>query len=612
VTNLLQSALSQEEVAAFLVPKRPILPPVGSERWQQVAANPAIQEWMTPLRELAKREMTEPMPVLDDDLYREFFATGKRMPFETAYFERRRRFARAAICALLDGVETWIDSLCDKFHEILAEESWALPAHVNSPSGKDPMHLDLFACETANMMGEVLSLFSEELSEESTSAIKTRLRKQLFENYIYRHQDLFWTKSTGTWNAVCHQGLLGAAFAAEDDPQLVARLLLIAKRYLPVFLSGFGKDGACSEGPGHWQYGFGWFCFLNEQLETRSNGQLSLIEGDEHVREISKYGPRVTLANFHFVNFSDNPRSGALNPALLNYLGRRLDDETLRAHGYRNYQRLQQTGLNLQGQRTDLLYLTRLFLNAPTGHSDERALEAEDFYFKDLGVLVVHGRDRRGNWWDIAAKAGNNAEHHNHNDCGSYLINVNGVPAVTEIGAAEYTKDFFSERRYEYLAARTLGHSLPIINGHEQAAGLQFAARVLNMDLTADHAEFSMDLTHCYPKAAGCNELTRSLYFDKKQGSFRVKESYDLAVQESLETAIVTENETVVVSEREARIVTPQFTLLIKSFDETLIVGVQVQEYRDHGGIPRKLNRLILKPAQIAGQRFVGYEFEIA
>ena len=42
-----------------------------------------------------------------------------------------------------------------------------------------------------------------------------------------------------------------------------------------------------------------------------------------------------------------------------------LNHERLRAHGYRGYQRLEQTGLNLQGQRCDLLYLSRLFLHCP-------------------------------------------------------------------------------------------------------------------------------------------------------------------------------------------------------------------------------------------------------
>ncbi len=609
--NVLAENLTQDEAAQSFIPKRAMMPPLGSERWKSAAESAMVQSWMEPIRALATKEIGESLPALTDELYREFFTSGNRLPFEDAYFERRRRFARAAMCALIDGGRNWLDSMRDKLAQISEEVSWALPAHVNSPSGKDPMHLDLFACETGNMMGETLDLFGAELPAELVGAIKTRLRKQLFENYIYRHQDLFWTRSGGNWNAVCHQGLLGAAFAAEDDPQMIARLLLIARRYLNVFLEAFGEDGGCAEGPGYWQYGFGWFSFLNEQLETRTDGALSFFAGDERVREIAKYAPRVTLANHHFVNFGDSPRNGALNPALLTYLGRRFDDSLLGAHGYRNYTRLGHTGLNMRGQRTDLLYLTRLFLNVPADHSAERAIEPEDFYFKNLGIVVAHALDARGNRWDFAAKAGNNAEKNNHNDCGNYLLNINGIPLVIEIGAPEYTKDFFSENRYNYLAARTLGHSLPIVNGHEQAAGLQYAAGILNAELAADHVEISIDLTNCYPAEAGAIDLTRSFYLDKRQGRLRVKEFYELAVHESFETSIISEEE-IILTERSARIKARGFALLVKPFDETVFAGVQVQEYRDHTGAPRKINRLILKPARLSEQRFVGYELEPA
>ncbi len=610
MTSLLESNLTQEDIARALTPKRPILQPIGSPRWKQAAQNPLVQKWIEPLRALAGNEIAEPMPALSDELYRDFFATGKRLPFENAYFERRRRFARAAICALIDGDKKWTDSALRKLEEILSESSWALPAHVNSPSGKDPMHLDLFACETANLLGEAIELFGEQMPAELLTEIKVRLRKRIFENYIYKHQDFFWTKSSNNWNAVCHQGLLGAALAAEDDVQLVAKLLLISKRYLPVFLDGFGEDGGCSEGPGYWQYGFGAFSFLNEQLETRTGKGLSLFDNNEHIREIANYGPRVTLANFHFVNFGDSPRDGALNPALLEYLGRRFQSDLLRAHAYRNFQRIEQTGINLHGQRTDLFYLLRLFLNAPTEHSAERSLEPEDFYFKNLEILIAHGRDQRGNLWEFAAKAGNNAEHHNHNDCGSYMLNINGAPVILEIGAPEYTKGYFGENRYDYLAARTLGHSLPIVNGHEQAAGLQYAAKVLSAEMVPDHVEFSVDLTNCYPAATGCNDLVRSFYFDKRKGCLRVKEFYELANPESFETSIITEDQ-ILVGENDARIVTATCVLVVKPFDETIFAGVQAQEYRDQTGAPRKINRLILKPARLADQRFVGYVIDI-
>jgi len=51
--------------------------------------------------------------------------------------------------------------------------------------------------------------------------------------------------------------------------------------------------------------------------------------------------------------------------------------------------------------------------------------------------------------------------------------------------------------------------------------------------------------------------------------------------------------------------------VLVRPFDETLIIGVETHEYRDHGGTSRKIYRIILRPAKLTEQRFVGYELEL-
>lgn len=411
MTNLLKSNLGETDIRAILdaTPRAALLPELGDPAWREVADRPLVRKWLESIKQLAVKEVSKSTPELTDELYREFYVNGARLPFETAYFERRRRLARAAICALLDesGARAqWIESLREKVGNVFGEFSWALPAHVNSPSGRDPLHIDLFSAETANLMGDVLTLFPKSLDAGMAAAIKTRVRRDYSENYVNRHEDFFWTKATNNWNAVCHQGVIGAALAIEEDTALLARMLLLAKKYLPLFLRGFGSDGACSEGPGYWQYGFGWFCLLNEQLETRTAGQLSLIEGDPHVREIALFGPRVTLTNFHFVNFSDSPRTGALSPSLLTYLGNRLKDENLLAHARKSYERLDQTGLNLQGQRTDLLYFVRLLLNTPEDTKVDRSLEAGGLFLQGPGRHRLLGARLRGTPLGICGKRG--------------------------------------------------------------------------------------------------------------------------------------------------------------------------------------------------------------
>ncbi|MGC3991131.1 MAG: heparinase II/III family protein [Chthoniobacteraceae bacterium] len=505
----------------------------------------------------------------------------------------------------------WMASMVVKAGAVMEEYSWALPAHINSPSGKDPMHLDLFAAETAILMAELLDLFNVLLPETLVTGIRQRLRREMFENYANRHEDFWWAKASTNWNAVCHRGVLGSALAVEQDLDLVARIFMLSRKYLPIYLRGFGQDGACAEGPSYWQYGFGSFALLNEQLEIRSGGELSLFEEDSRIREIARYGPRISLSNFHFVNFADCPREGALNPALLTYLGERLDDDMLRAHGYRGYMRLAEMGVNPEATRCDLTYLTRLVLNCPREHSAERTIEPEDTYFRDFEILVAHGRDKGGIMWEFAAKGGNNAEQHNHNDCGSYLLNLNSEPFIIELGAPEMTRSFLKQHRYDHLAARTMGHSLPIINGVEQAAGPQYVARMLSCEMSEDHADFSLDLSACYPISANCNDLVRSFYLDKKKGRLRVKEFYELTVANSYETAIITDLP-IRRLEMSVVIMGDKCSLQVVPFELTTVDRVEEHEFRDHSGQTKKISRIVLRPERLGEQKFVGYEFVIA
>jgi hypothetical protein len=613
--NLLKDRLTEDTVAQLLAaaPRRPLLPPFGAIEWRHAAENPVIGRWMKPLRARAEVERAESLPALPDELYAEFHRTGNTLHFGRPYFERRRRLARAAICVLVDGAAAGpglVDSLIRKLSEIALEDSWALPAHVKTPSGKDPMFIDLFAAETANLMAEMIDVFGALLPGGLRHRVRERLRIQIFENCVNRHAEFWWTKTSSNWNAVCHQGIAGAALTLVDDPKMLARILLQARESLPLYLGGFGEDGACSEGPTYWDYGFGWFSVLNEQLEQRSAGQLSLFAGDEHIRQIARYGPCASLPFFNFVNFADAAPSGILRPSTLAYLGGRLDDENCRLRAQTNYGYLVKNGLELDGERQDFFNFARLFLHCPPDSPGGAERPPGDVYFRNLGVVVSHGCDSKGRWWDFAAKAGHNNEHHNHNDCGSYILNVDGCRLISEIGAPEYVKDFWGGRRYEFLAARTLGHSLPIINGQEQAGGKEFVSSVLACALGESAARFAVDATRCYPAGAECRRFVRHFHFDKVAGRLEVRDEFDLAAPHPVETAIITQAE-VVMTRDQAEIKSDGLILRIIPFAGTIVDRIETHPYSAHDGTPAEARRLVLRPAKETACLILGYVAEL-
>lgn len=603
--NLLVSPPSESEIAAILARTagRPSLPPLGDAAWTAARETPAVSAWIAPLVARAEAELAEPMPLLSDELYADFFKTGNRLPFERPYFERRRRLGRAAMAVLLgDEAERvrLIPSFLRKLGEIMDETSWTLPAHVwTEPTGKDPLTIDLFSAECANNFADLLVVFSALIPGGLARRIRNRLRTQFFENYANRQPPFHWATLPMNWNAVCHQGVLGAALAIEEDHALVARMLARAARGLPHYLTGFGADGSTSEGPGYWSYGFGWFSELNARLEHRTRGELSLFEGDGKVARIARFAPLMTLSNGHMVNFSDGGRTGRLNPALLAYLGHRLGEPLLSAQSAALYRLQSERQGDLDGLRCDFFHFTRFALRAPSPAILAVAKEPvqPDVFFEDYGAVVARGADSRGHLWEFAAKAGHNAEHHNHNDCGSFLLNIDGAPALIEIGAPEYTRGFFSDDlRYTFLAARSLGHSVPFVNGCEQRAGRDFCATVLNFHADGGRIEFAIDLTKAYPAEARCKKLHRTFVLEKDAGWLAISDLYELETPGTIEAMIITQDP-IVHDGACARLRSPSLSLCITPQAHTRLARIETCDYRGHKGTDEKIWRLRYGPA---------------
>lgn len=614
--NLIQSPLPESDIAAILADTagRPALPPLGAPEWTAARANPAVASWIAPLLARAEADIAEPMPVLTDELYADFFKTGDRLPFERPYFDRRRRLARAAIALLLAADDAtrarFLPSFLEKFTSVFEEESWSLPAHVwTEPTGKNPWLIDLFAAETGNLVAEILVVFASVIPAGLARRVKARLRSHIFENYVEPKATFHWLQITNNWNAVCHQGVLGAALAVEEDHALVARMLSLAASRLPIYLGGFGDDGSTSEGPGYWSYGFGWFAELNAQLEHRAAGRLSFFEGDPKIARIARFAPLMTLANGHMVNFSDGGRTGRLSPSLLAYLGRRFADASLSAQSAAGYRHIAEAGIGIDDQRRDFFNLSRLVLRAPSSDLSPGALAKEDapaqadVYFPDYGAIVARGTDSRGILWEFAAKAGHNDEHHNHNDCGSFLLNIGGAPAITETGSPEYTRAFFSDKRYENIAARSLGHSVPFVNGVEQAAGREFAASVLDVRVGGDRVAFSVDLAKAYPAAAGVRSLRRDFVFEKTAGRLTVTDTCELAAPGSFETLLITEFP--VERDADAALIrAPKAVLRVSPGPGARVAAVDTVPYRGHHGTDEKIHRIRLaSPGPAAAHR---------
>lgn len=71
---------------------------------------------------------------------------------------------------------------------------------------------------------------------------------------------------------------------AEDTAVVLARVLPA----MDSFLSGYPADGACTEGYGYWQYGFGFYVYFADLLKTRTGGALDLL-AEPKIRQIAMF-----------------------------------------------------------------------------------------------------------------------------------------------------------------------------------------------------------------------------------------------------------------------------------------------------------------------------------
>ena len=117
----------------------------------------------------------------------------------------------------------------------------------------------------------------------------------------------------------------------------------------------------------------------------------------------------------------------------------------------------------------------------------------------------------------------------NHNDCGSFVIHYRGENLVAELGRDTFTRHMFDAGRYEILANRSEGHSVPVVNGEFQGNGREFAARLLDHTASDDRDTVVYDLADAYPRTAGVVSLGRRVTLERAgSGLARVSDTIEL------------------------------------------------------------------------------------
>lgn len=489
-------------------PAWPGLEPENRKRVRRLAK--ALGEWD---RWTARFDSRSPIAILPRSLFREYARTGQRPGYEKAYGDFQKRTRDAAMTLWLDHPAANLDLLQDLLWYWCEATSWILPAHEYKPGELDRT-LELVSTGAGVLLSEILYLVGHRLEPEVSERLGREIDARILDPTHDFRMPHWWATCDMNWNHVCNANLIQTALYRIPQPDQLAKFILPLLQRLDYALEGFAADGGCREGPGYWEYGFGHYAQAAAAMHRRTGGTIDLM-ADPRVAAICRYPLATYLAPPLRACFADGGDGylGAQTALLIN-----------RFHAAPEL-------LALTRPRRDGRVDARTWreLALYDGRPRPRKPTLPDAVLPALGQarMTVGNGARRVT---VAALAGRNDVPHNHNDIGSFILFKHGRPALVDPGAPIYTKDTFGPKRYEILHCRSLGHSVPSVNGREQRAGSQYVGTLATQNLategraTRGEKTLRIDLSKAYPDAT-LRTLIRTLTL-RRDGSLRLLEEY--------------------------------------------------------------------------------------
>lgn len=462
------------------------------------------------------RELAE----LKRSFYRSYQRTGDAFSVGKTFKEENERIRRLALGVWLKHPAANLDELQDEMWAWCDQWTWTQPPHERSINP-----VDMFVTWRGQTLSDILVVLKDTLEEE----VRSRLRETLMQRVLLAAADPLrpplWPTEPGLWNFMCNGALIVTALNVLEDAHVPAAYVHTRLFHLQYALAGHSEDGACLEGASHWEEGFAQ-SYLSAALclHHRTGGKLNLVD-DPKVQTICRSGLALHTDGPHPVMFAGavdrwfDPNIALVINRFMElpqayWMGPRNKDRTVKVCDWR--------GLALwRGQK------------ALPG------FDRTDYHLPGMGQVTL--RAARGDIPTVvAAIAGHNDMPHNDNDVGSFMFVRGGRIYLTDPGVHWHTKKSWGPRKYEILYSRSLGHSVPRINGHEQAPGRQHYGTLTVQGLNSGGDRTAViEMARAYPDAT-LKTLQRRLVFSQ-DGVLRLTDTFEFSRQpRALEEAFVT------------------------------------------------------------------------
>ncbi len=555
---MLSDRYDDETLARILIPKDLYHPyPTSRDTTAWEALPPALKA--EKIRD-GERHLNQEWPNLPATLFMQYRREGNRRRYEQVHFARRNALTSLVLAECIEGSGRFLDDITNGIWASCEESSWGIPAHNTQrrfsdaalPDTSEP-YVDLFASETAALLAWTLYLLEPALDSVSI-LIGERIIREVKERVLgpFLARDDFWwmglnpaepDRAVNNWNPWCNGNCLSCALLLESDED--RRLAVVSKvmRSLERFFDAYHADGGCDEGPSYWARAGGSLFDCLELLYGASGGTINIYD-EPLVQNIGRYLYQVHISGDYFVNFADGGARVAPPANLVYRYGKRIADEKLAALGISSLH--DQNGVSSRSHAPEPLLraLPMLFEYAEMTSKTAAAPLVRDSWLDGIQVMTARETEGSSHGFYLAAKGGNNAESHNHNDIGQFIVYRSGKPVLIDVGVETYSAKTFSADRYDIWTMQSAYHNLPTIGDIQQAAGLGYSARDVHYRTDNTGAQLTQDIAGAYPAEAGLSSWVRSARLIRsvsgRSGTVQIRDTFNLTIPAPVTLSLMT------------------------------------------------------------------------
>jgi hypothetical protein len=532
--DLLTKKYSPSDIKQLLVPQDQWKPfPLQVAEWAKHVPD-SIRESIIRQAESIK---DKPFTSIPATVTLEYIRNGNRVNYERLSFDKRNRLFTLVLAESMENENRFTDAIVNGVWNICEETYWGVTAHIGSqkkgsglPDVADPT-VDLFGAETAAVLaltdyftGRKLDDVSPRVRERIAAEVNRKILNS-YENEVARYGYFGNGKRTAkvnNWDPWVVSNCMMAFLLLEKNEDRRAKLVSHSMSLLDLYINGLGEDGATDEGPSYW-FAAGLALFDGLTMLAEATNQKISIFGDPIIKQLGSYIYQTHIDGEYFVNVADaTPKIKADGVGIYRF-GKAVNNQAMMGFGAWAYHHIQDNAPKVESFfKPRQLWNLACTAEVAAAPQDESKLPA--MYLPSVELMTA----RTGNNLFIASHGGNNAESHNHNDVGDFIIYADGAPVIVDAGKGTYMAITFSKDRYKLWYNTSPYHNVPLVNGIAQEANAAAKAENVHFTTANNLTSFTMDLAKAYPEKAGILSWNRNINIDHSKNNIEIKDQYKL------------------------------------------------------------------------------------